>query len=127
MSEEFKNKIKEALEVKNHPNFIEVIDVLKEIVQIVQNKYNFLKIKLEPNYRTNLGREYSIIAIYKSTSLSRYILFKVCIPSNGYPVNLELIGEKPIIQECFTKDDLINKIINYFKEEGAIQLATLNL
>ena len=112
----FESRLNKALEtLESGTGFDKTYDAVKRIARSIENSVNRqhgdnLKIQVEPGFQATMGQQFNVVIRVPSQGF-RDGLFRVYIPSGGYPVHLDLYGESLI--GCGDEPEMEEQILGF--------------
>jgi hypothetical protein len=123
--DQLRTRIHQALEARPPSEaYQEAYDMLSTAAQAIEEVgiVNGGMITVEPGHLVNLGQQYNVVLSIPGKSF-RDVLFRAYMPTNGFPVTLDLFGEDPVT--CDTSDALEVELVRFAQEHVSSRLAML--
>jgi hypothetical protein len=115
VDEELNKKIADVLkdEREEAPSaYDQVLRKLRDLAKAVEVSLapGAIHVRIEPGHRVNLGQQYRFVFLVPSVEY-RDVLFRAYIPTDGFPVTLDLFDDKH--PTCDTLDALETEVIHF--------------
>jgi hypothetical protein len=121
--EQFRNAIRDRLKQPRTEgdDFNRVLKVLKDTAEAIREtrfQQSHVVVRVEPGFSVNLGQQFKIVVSVPRQGFSD-ILFKAYIPTDGFPVTLDLFGQR---DEQYNDLTSLRKAILRFMERPEVRL-----
>ena len=117
MNKSFAERLSEDLGKAQKPEFDQAYAELRGIAEgicaAVSKGKPGLEVTLEPGYTTNLGQQFRLRLAVPTRNWSETLL-RAYLPSEGFPVNLDLGDETPVA--CADKQALDDAVLRFMRK-----------
>jgi len=128
MSKSFADRLSDDLKNAQKPEFGQAYKALREIAEGIREALSKgaagqLDVVLEPGYVTNLGQQYRLRLGIPARKWEETLL-RAYIPSEGFPIKLDLGDEEPVT--CGDRKQLDDAVLRFMKKpEVANRMSTV--
>lgn len=118
MSKSFADRLSDELENAQQPEYDRAYRALRDIAEgirefVDKSKTGQLDVDLEPGYVTNLGQQFRLCLGIPTRKWGETLL-RAYIPSDGFPVKLDLGDEESV--SCGNKQELDDAVLRFMKK-----------
>ncbi len=100
----------------------DALDILREAASgLMRRLGSNVQVRIEPGFSVNIGQQYNMVIRVPTKDQPGYTgnLFRAYIPSDGYPVTLDLFGDRGTV--CNSGAELTSAILTFLKHADVVQ------